>query len=154
MNTQDKEEGEGMEAQITIPKREYRIEPFSASGAGGQRRNRKRTAMRLYFPVFESETLTKDQRDWVLAHALINRPSYTSHKGVIWFECKDFANGKQNREAAILALHEFIHEALKVPKERIATKPTMASKKRRRMKEEKHSEKKKERARSRDYKIR
>ncbi|MCK8463982.1 aminoacyl-tRNA hydrolase [Aliiroseovarius sp. S1339] len=98
-----------------------------SSGPGGQNVNKVSTAVELRFEAARSPSLTQPVktrlkriagRKWTLDGAIIIR-------------AEDTRSQARNREIAQNRLAEMIRRALVAPKRRIATKPTLGSKKRR-----------------------
>lgn len=98
-----------------------------ASGPGGQNVNKVSTAVELRFEAARSPALSAGVkarlkrlagRRWTLEGALVLRVDETRSQA-------------RNREIARERLAELIAEALVAPKRRIATRPTLASKRRR-----------------------
>ena len=98
-----------------------------SSGPGGQNVNKVSTAVELRFEAARSPNLTPAVktrlkllagRRWTLDGALILR-------------VEDTRSQTRNREIARQRLAELVRKALVAPKRRIATRPTLGSKKRR-----------------------
>ncbi|UWQ14593.1 aminoacyl-tRNA hydrolase [Aliiroseovarius sp. M344] len=98
-----------------------------SSGPGGQNVNKVATAVELRFEAARSPNLTQAVkarlkriagRKWTLDGAIVIR-------------AEDTRSQARNREIAQNRLAEMIRRALVAPKRRIATKPTLGSKKRR-----------------------
>ncbi|WP_067706279.1 MULTISPECIES: alternative ribosome rescue aminoacyl-tRNA hydrolase ArfB [unclassified Erwinia] len=111
---------------VTIPDSELEITAIRAQGAGGQHVNKSSTAIHLRFdirasslPEFYKERLT------ATSHHLI------TPEGVVIIKAQEYRSQEMNREAALKRLGNLIQELTVVEKKRRATRPTLASKKRR-----------------------
>lgn len=112
---------------IAIPDLEL-VERFvRSSGPGGQNVNKLSTAVELRFDALNSPSLPEDLR----ARLLARRDRRITDDGVIVLSAQRFRTQDRNREDARERLAELIRAALVVPKKRVATKPTRASKERR-----------------------
>ena len=113
--------------RINIPDEEL-VERFvRSSGPGGQNVNKVATAVELRFDVANSPSLP----DAVRARLLARRDRRLTDDGVLVISAQRFRTQDRNRADARERLAEVVQAALFVPKKRVATKPTRASKERR-----------------------
>lgn len=99
-----------------------------ASGPGGQNVNKVATAVQLRFDAARSPYLRADLRARLLALA----GRRLTGDGVVVIEAKRHRTQEANRRDAYARLFDLIRRAATPPKPRVKTKPTQASKRRRR----------------------
>jgi ribosome-associated protein len=114
--------------QISLDERELEERFVRASGPGGQNVNKVSTAVELRFDVERSASLPEGVR--VRLRRLAGRR--LSDEGILVIRADRFRTQERNREDARERLAELIRQATIVPKRRVPTKPSRASKERRR----------------------
>jgi ribosome-associated protein len=97
-----------------------------AQGAGGQNVNKVSSAIHLRFDVGASSL-----PDAVKARLLAQPDSRITVEGVIVIKAQEHRSQEMNRADAMERLQVMVDAAAKVPRVRRATRPTLASKKRR-----------------------
>lgn len=98
-----------------------------ATGPGGQNVNKVASAVQLRFDVRRSPNLPDRVREKILASG----DSRLTKDGVLVIFADRHRTQEMNRKDAQDRLFDVIRKAAHVPKRRIATKPTLGSKKRR-----------------------
>lgn len=114
-------------AHISLDEREIREDFVRASGPGGQNVNKVSTAVQLRFDVARSPSLPETVRERLTTLA----GRRMTRDGVLIIEAERFRSQRRNRDDALQRLVTLILEATAIETPRRATRPTLASKKRR-----------------------
>ena len=106
---------------VVLPLAEIQLRTSRSSGPGGQHAQKSETRVEAVFDVEASTALTDAQKRRVVAKA----------GPVLRAVAQDERSQLRNKDLAVERLIESLREALRVPRRRVATKPSAASKQRR-----------------------
>ena len=112
---------------ITLNENEIQLDFMRSSGPGGQNVNKVSSAVQLRFNVAETSAFPNAVRERLKKIA----GKRLTSEGILIIKAQRYRSQEQNRQDAIDRLVEMIQKALQAPKNRRATRPTAASKKRR-----------------------
>ncbi len=110
-----------MTKSVVLPRSEIELRTSRSSGPGGQHAQKSETRVEAVFDVEASSALTDAQKRRVVAKA----------GPVLRAIAQDERSQLRNRQLATERLVDALREALKVPRRRVATKPSAAARQRR-----------------------
>ncbi len=116
-----------IQQRINIPENEIQLKFIHSSGPGGQNVNKVATAVQLRFDITNSSSLSNE----IKQQLLIIAKNKINENGILILESKEHRTQYQNRKSVLNKLYSLIEEASIIQKERLKTKPTQSSVKRR-----------------------
>jgi ribosome-associated protein len=110
----------------TLDERELQFDAVRAQGAGGQNVNKVSNAVVLRFDIVASSL-----PDTLKARLLARSDQRIGSDGVVTLKAQEHRSLPRNRAAAVERLRALIDAAATIPRRRIATAPTRASREKR-----------------------
>ena len=113
---------------IELLRPEVFFKAVRSRGPGGQNVNRVSSAAILFWDYRHSVLLSREQKELVQQ----KMASLINSEGLVYLRSDEFRDLERNKSRCLEKLAQLVAQALHVPKKRKATKPTRASKQRRR----------------------
>ncbi len=121
---------------VSIPMSELHFRFARSSGPGGQHVNRSATQVELLFDMANSPSINETQRQRVLRRL----KSRIDKDGILHLVSQETRSQLRNREEVTARFQALMREALRVPKRRLPTRPTRASREQRLKEKRRHGE--------------
>jgi ribosome-associated protein len=126
-----------------IPSSELSFRFSRSGGPGGQHANRSETRVELLFDLAHSPSLSERRR----ATAFRKLAPYVDKNGILHLVSRSSRSQLRNREEVVERFRTLMRGALRVPRQRRLTKPTLASREGRLDEKRRRSELKRQRRR-------
>ena len=123
---------------VTLDENEIEFTAIRAQGSGGQKVNKVSAAIHLRFDIAASSL-----PEFYKERLLELKEKRITKDGIIVIKSQQHRSQEQHKDEAVERLVELIKSVTVVQKKRVATKPTLGSKKRRLQSKKKHGDKKK-----------
>jgi ribosome-associated protein len=131
---------------VYVPLAELHYRFVRSSGPGGQHVNTSATQVELTFDVAQSPSLSAAQRQRILSKL----KNLIDSDGVLHLTAQSERSQLRNRERVTEHLRQLLAQALRVPKPRRATQPSVGSKEQRLQSKKQRGQVKRLRQRTRD----
>jgi ribosome-associated protein len=132
---------------VEVPDEELEFSAARSGGPGGQNVNKVNSKVVLRWNLVESEAFSEHQKARLQARI---PKRYLTSGGEVVVHASESRDQPKNKAACVEKLATVLRDALRRPKTRIPTKPSRASRQRKRAAKERHSRKKADR-RSKDW---
>lgn len=127
--------------RLTIPDEEIELSAIRAQGPGGQKVNKVATAIQLRFDLHSASI-----PDAVRERLMSSGDRRITEAGLVVIKAQNHRTQERNRAEAIERLRDLILGATRVPRKRVPTRPSRATRERRLAAKKRRGELKKQRS--------